>query len=186
MADTGRRSREDFINAALELLAETGSVKALTIDALCEALQVSKGSFYWHFKNRQALISALVDAWSGVFHESIHQRIEQASNHNPRDTFQSTIQFWLSGNFMRMDAVMRDWARQEPAVAEAVARADRLLMDFLCEQFRALGHSDTEAHRRARLLIAIGVAETQSGHLPRAGSIEEEVLWVSRHLIEAD
>ena len=77
MADTGRRSREDFINAALELLAETGSVKALTIDALCEALQVSKGSFYWHFKNRQALISALVDAWSGVFHESIHQRIEQ-------------------------------------------------------------------------------------------------------------
>ena len=186
MADSARKSREDFITAALEILAEKGSEKALTLDALCEKLAVSKGSFYWHFKNRQALIDTLVEAWAGGFHENIHRGIQQAAQHRPRDTFDSIIQFWLDGSFVRMDAVMRDWARQEPAVAEAVAHADRLLLDFLREQFEALGHSTEEAHRRARLLIAIGIAETQIDHLPRAGSIEEEVRWVSQRLIDAD
>ena len=186
MADSARKSREDFITAALEILAEKGSEKALTLDALCEKLAVSKGSFYWHFKNRQALIDTLVEAWAGGFHENIHRGIQQAAQHRPRDTFDSIIQFWLDGSFVRMDAVMRDWARQEPAVAEAVARADRLLLAFLREQFEALGHSTQDAHRRARLLIAIGIAETQIDHLPRAGSIEEEVRWISQRLIDAD
>jgi AcrR family transcriptional regulator len=52
----------DWVEAALQLIAEAG-LGALTIDALAERLGVTKGSFYWHFEGRSALLAAALDRW---------------------------------------------------------------------------------------------------------------------------
>ena len=52
-----RTPREAWIEAALQALA-TGGPDAIRVEALAASLGVSKGGFYWHFENRQALLDA--------------------------------------------------------------------------------------------------------------------------------
>jgi AcrR family transcriptional regulator len=54
--------RSDWIEAAIAMLAED-NVEALRVDTLAEKLGVTKGSFYWHFKGREDLLSGVLDAW---------------------------------------------------------------------------------------------------------------------------
>ena len=52
----------DWAEAALQLVAEKG-LRALTVDALAARLGVTKGSFYWHFASRAALLAAALSRW---------------------------------------------------------------------------------------------------------------------------
>ena len=63
------QSREDWIDAAWNTLGEAG-VDGVRVEALARSLGVTKGSFYWHFKNRQDLIDALYDRWFGLREET--------------------------------------------------------------------------------------------------------------------
>jgi AcrR family transcriptional regulator len=55
-------SREEWIVAAIEAL-RGGGIDAVRIDVLARQLGVSRGSFYWHFKDRSELLAALLARW---------------------------------------------------------------------------------------------------------------------------
>jgi AcrR family transcriptional regulator len=56
---TGRRvTADDWIQAGFNVLAE-GGPNALRIGRLCDRLDVTKGSFYWHFTDMRAYRAAL-------------------------------------------------------------------------------------------------------------------------------
>ncbi len=57
-----RLNREAWIDTALKVMAETG-IGAVAVEPLAERLGVTKGSFYWHFSNREALIHAALSTW---------------------------------------------------------------------------------------------------------------------------
>jgi len=59
---SSRLTREDWIDAAWAALSE-GSIDTVKVDRLAKRLNVTRGSFYWHFKNREDLIEAVVDRW---------------------------------------------------------------------------------------------------------------------------
>ncbi len=54
-----------WIQAALSILAERG-ISGVRVETLAKQLGVTKGSFYWHFKDRDALFDALLDSWRRV------------------------------------------------------------------------------------------------------------------------
>ena len=54
-----RLNREDWLNAGLRILLENG-IGALTVDRMADALEISRGSFYHHFKSRQDLLTAML------------------------------------------------------------------------------------------------------------------------------
>lgn len=176
---SGRKSKSQFIHAALDILATRGSVKALTIDNLCQRLEISKGSFYWHFKGRSELIKATIEFWSDEFQKNVHQCIRDGARNEPRTVFKELVQFWLNSNFARIDQVMRSWGRQEVAVARAVQQADLQLLGFVSQLFEDMGYDKLEAQQRARLAIAVGVAEPQLSHLPHPHSQAHAADWVS-------
>ncbi|HXD37565.1 MAG TPA: helix-turn-helix domain-containing protein, partial [Rhodanobacter sp.] len=60
--ERNRLSAEDWELAALQLIAEQG-VGALAVEALARRLGVTKGSFYWHFRTREALLQAALERW---------------------------------------------------------------------------------------------------------------------------
>jgi AcrR family transcriptional regulator len=62
MDDLGRLGREDWLRPA-RLALLRGGPEAINIEELARELGVTKGSFYWHFKNRQALLEALLLEW---------------------------------------------------------------------------------------------------------------------------
>ena len=57
-----RLSRDDWLDAAFEIVAEQGfdSVRVLT---LAKSLDVTRGSFYWHFSDHAELIAGLIERW---------------------------------------------------------------------------------------------------------------------------
>ena len=58
-----RLSRQAWVQAALEALAE-GGLAAVAVEPLAARLGATKGSFYWHFANRDALSSAALASGS--------------------------------------------------------------------------------------------------------------------------
>ena len=54
--------REQWAEAALGAIA-TGGIKAVAVEPLAARLGVTKGSFYWHFADRRALIDAALERW---------------------------------------------------------------------------------------------------------------------------
>lgn len=66
-------TREDWLAAALQILIEEGAsaVKVLT---LAQRLGGSRSSFYWFFKDRKALLTALLDHWSARNTKAITDR----------------------------------------------------------------------------------------------------------------
>ncbi len=177
-----RLSKQDFIDLAFDIMAETGGYDAITIDKLCKHLNVSKGSFYWHFKGRNELIDAVVEAWAGQIHKGIHSAIEQQTDGEPLQAIGGIIQYWRDSNIAEIDQVMRHWGRHDPRVADAVSKADRLLLAFLQKNFHSMGFDEVEALRRARLMIAIGIAQPLLEHLPNAASKEADVKWMMAKL----
>ena len=55
-------TESDWAEAALQMIAEKG-LRALTVSALASRLGVTKGSFYWHFHGRSALLAAALARW---------------------------------------------------------------------------------------------------------------------------
>src|SRR5690606_37186067 len=71
----GRLSADDWAQAALELIAEQG-VAAVAVEPLARRLGVPKGSFYWHFPSREALLVAALERWEQVEQEEVFGQLE--------------------------------------------------------------------------------------------------------------
>src|SRR6185503_7754202 len=59
---TARLDADAWIAAAFDALAK-GGIDAVRVEALAKALDITKGSFYWHFADRRALLDAMLEAW---------------------------------------------------------------------------------------------------------------------------
>ncbi|HXR42860.1 MAG TPA: TetR/AcrR family transcriptional regulator, partial [Acidothermaceae bacterium] len=80
----GRRlSADDWIDAGFAVLADSGP-NGLRVDALCDRLNVTKGSFYWHFTDMPAYRSALVEAWASL-HDRSRRPFENMPDVDPRE-----------------------------------------------------------------------------------------------------
>ena len=79
---SGRLSAEAWAQAALDVIAEQG-VAAVAVEPLARRLGVTKGSFYWHFPSRDALLQAALERWEQVEQETVFGSVEQVPD--PRE-----------------------------------------------------------------------------------------------------
>lgn len=83
MADRRRLSRQDWVAAGLAAMRRDGP-DAVAIEPLAVALETTKGSGYWHFANRAALLAAVLEAWREVATAQVIDRVEAAGG-SPRE-----------------------------------------------------------------------------------------------------
>ncbi|GAA3224844.1 TetR/AcrR family transcriptional regulator [Actinocorallia longicatena] len=142
-------ARRDWIEIAYQELAAAGE-HGLTITALAARLGVTKGSFYWHFKDRPEFLRALLDRWA---HERTDEVLALAlgSTTDPRERLRR-IQA-LGHEIAPVDRAMRLWAQHDPDAAAAVRLADRALLGHVAACLRELGFAPDEAADRALLLL---------------------------------
>lgn len=129
-------------NAALG----AGGLDAVRVEALARDLDVTKGSFYWHFADRAALLSAMLATWES----SALQVLEAAAALPTAEVRVGALMRSLARPAAGPpDAEVFAWARRDREVAERVAVVERARVVFLKEQLSALGAPLMEAHRRA-------------------------------------
>ena len=151
MAANGRLAADDWITAGLEVLVESG-VAAVKILPIAKRLGVTRGSFYWHFKSREALLDQLLDTWEGRNTRAI---VEAAATPGTLiDRYIALSRLWLGRSDFdpRLDVAVREWSRHDPMVLEKLRAADEQRVAALTEMIEPEGHDPAMARCRARTL----------------------------------
>lgn len=153
-----RLSAEDWEEAALKLIAEQG-VNAIAVEALARQLGVTKGSFYWHFRTREALVQAALERWELYGEREIISQIESIPDPRVRlpELFRR-VAHELQPH--RVYAALLK-ALDHPQVVPVMARVSQRRMEFLNTAYREAGMAPAEALNRARLTYAAYVGFLQ-------------------------
>lgn len=159
MSDSSKKhfDRGVWLEKALDVLFSHG-ISHVKVEILARELDVTKGSFYWHFKNRSELLRGMVDWWREnqiAFLENLdEQRLD-----DPAGLIRSVIGFTHHTDDSRHDVAMREFARFDEYAAEAVADIDQRRIDYLSTLFRAAKFDAAESSLRARALYFYQVGE---------------------------
>ncbi len=179
MATSPRRSRDDWIRAATVALRD-GGVDALRVEPLAVALGVTKGSFYWHFASRDALLEAVLDTWEEVGTGAIIVAVDAEAEDDPERSLRA---LWrrtheLSSE-MRAELAIRDLAQRDEAVRDRVRRVDDRRMAYLRRQYRRLGLPAGLAEARAMLTYSLlfgnVLVEATHGRTSRARVLQRAI-----------
>jgi AcrR family transcriptional regulator len=149
---TVRTPRGAWVDAALQALA-AGGPDAVRVEALAASLGVSKGGFYWHFKNRQALLEEMLDGWEKTVVEDPIERVESRPA-EPRAKMQQLFELAQSVDFA-VELAIRDWARRDGDVAERVRRIDNRRMEYLRSLFGQLDLDEGDVEARSMLAFSL-------------------------------
>ena len=155
-----RLGREDWLLEALRVLAESG-VEAVRVEPLAKRLGVTKGSFYWHFADRAALLAATLDDWERRATLAIISEVE-ASGGDPGDRLLKLFRLGLAADG-RLDRRVRAWAQDDDAAAAVLRRVDRRRVAYLRQLFVGLGFSRPAAQARAQLIYSTLVGNFELG-----------------------
>ena len=149
-----RLSREDWIDAALHALAD-GGPPAVAVERLAARLQTTKGSFYWHFKDREALITEALATWEREETDALIEEMKRIGDPVERlriGTVMATEYEEAENPDVRLLPSASD-----PVVGEVVKRVQRKRLEFLAETFREAGFTPAESRVRARLAYSLAL-----------------------------
>ena len=143
--------RFDWLLAALELFVAEG-IDAVRITRLADELGVTRGSFYWHFSNRDDLIESLVAYWRDKNTSVIVEAVNSATSlsdgiFNFFDTCVDHNQF-----DPRLDLAIREWARRSEDIREQIDLADSTRVKAITNLFSRYAYPMPEAFIRARVI----------------------------------
>jgi AcrR family transcriptional regulator len=144
--------RDDWTEAALKTLIEEG-VDQVKVFRLADELGVTRGSFYWHFRNREALLATLLEAW-----EAKNTRAILARAKGPHSDLTSAVldifTLWVDRALFDpgLDFAIREWARRSAKVHDAVRQADDRRVKAIAGIYRRAGFARLDAFIRARIL----------------------------------
>jgi len=164
--------RQDWLTIGLKVLAESG-IEAVRVEPLAKLMNVTKGSFYWHFKNREDLLNAMLREWETRETDDIIKQVEATggdANAKLLNLFQLAYE-----DDGQLEKAMRIWAANDVRAAAVVAQIDQRRLDYLQELFLQIGFPTIEAKARARLAyyswvgeFTVGIPTSQAERLAEA------------------
>lgn len=175
---------EAWIDAATAVLVDQG-IDHVRVDVLAGQLQVTRGSFYWHFRDREDLLRRVLQAWRERATELLTARLERAGNDaaaHLRDVISLPFRGRSAARAARIELAIRAWARRDEMAREAVDEADASRIAYHETIFEELGFDAAEARCRAFLLYSYEVAESLLHRQGTAARREERCRFVERLL----
>lgn len=152
----------DWIAAATEVLVEK-SIDSVRVDVLAKQLAVTRGSFYWHFSDRDDLLQRVLLSWQeaqteqiisryhqqGVKAEALIRELEALPFHGRAATRGASIEL-----------AVRAWARRDEMARQAVDEVDGKRLAYIEECFASLGFAPQDARSRAFTLYCYMQSES--------------------------
>lgn len=159
-----RGSREGWLDAAYEVLLETG-IDSVKILPLAKTLNLSRTSFYWFFKDREELLAALLDKWKQKNTGGLIRQAE-AYAESVAEGLLNVFDCWLDTRLFdsRFEFAVRSWALQSQDIQAEVQDADQARIAAIAAMIRRFGSDEISADVRARAiyLVQIGYISMQS------------------------
>ncbi|WP_162148891.1 TetR/AcrR family transcriptional regulator [Arthrobacter sp. H20] len=167
MNSSNRLTADDWAKAALDVIAAAG-VDQVTVEGLGRDLGVTKGSFYWHFANRQALITAALDLWERRATIEVIEQLMKIVDPvaRLRVLFEISLGDAVDGP---LDAALVA-SVNDPVVGVTVRSVTRRRIEFLEQLFTDMALSASEAGIRARIAYSAYV-----GHFLVSRALDDAV-----------
>ena len=132
-----------------------GGPDAVRVEALAKELGVSKGGFYWHFEDRQALLEETLEAWEKAGTEDVIATVDTEPV-DPRAKLRRLFELAPSARgLFAVELALRDWARRDPKVAKRLRRVDDRRLAYLRQLFGQFCADEDEAEARAVLAYSL-------------------------------
>ena len=176
-----RLSAAAWEHAALDLLAESG-VGAVAVEPLARRLGVTKGSFYWHFATREALLKAALERWEQSDHRELLTLIAAVSD--PRERIRELIRqvSYRRPSHAVFAALLR--ALDQPLIGPVIERVSQRRIEFVTNAFRQARFDDATAANRARLAYSAYVGFIQLAPIEQPRMHHDEFEAYIRDFIE--
>ena len=151
-----RLHREDWLQHALETLRREG-VTGLRVEPLARSLGVTTGSFYWHFKDRNELLTRVLEHWRDRMTAAVAKRM--GSSEAPKEQLRCLLIEITREERNRYETAMRNWASFDVAARKAVRTVDECRMAYVIGLFLQMGCPREQAELRSRMLVCYQVGE---------------------------
>jgi AcrR family transcriptional regulator len=165
-------TRGDWTSAALDAIA-AGGTSGVAIDRLARTLGASRGSFYWHFADRDELIQAALERWERQSTTELIPHLDAVAD--PAERLAALFREVYEKRVDRVEMVLAAIA-DEPHVAPVFARVTQARLEALRRIFVDLDLPDAEAEARAWLAYGFYIGHHQLDRSPSRPSIRPERL----------
>ncbi|NLD68189.1 MAG: TetR/AcrR family transcriptional regulator [Limnobacter sp.] len=152
---------DDWLAAANALLA-SDNIRGVQISVLCRKLGVTKGSFYWHFRNRAGLLRAMLDDWRRRMTLGVVSRLTRTAT-NAATRLRELLSLprrRFSAPATAVEMSVREWGRRDGATRRAVQEVDLIRLQFFEQCFVELGFAPGPARTRAYLAYALMMGDS--------------------------
>ncbi|MBD0859638.1 TetR/AcrR family transcriptional regulator [Gordonia sp. zg691] len=160
MTESRRSSRlraTDWVDAAFTLLtSEGGGEHGVTIARLCTTLEVTKGSFYWHFRDLDALWEAMAVRWQEMNRRRVAD-LDKLSEMRPDGRLIALSTMLISKDHLTVERAIRNWARSNDNVAETVRNIDAEIFEAVEGIVGEFAMSPSQARLLSGVLVYAGI-----------------------------
>jgi AcrR family transcriptional regulator len=141
-------TRDDWTRAALLALADGGTA-AVAVEPLAARLGTTKGSFYWHFRDRRELLEAALETWERTSTDALLAELEAVPD--PVERLHRGFAMAMELEEDEHPDVRLLPSVSDPVVGPVAARVQKKRLDLLARTFREIGFTPQDARRRALL-----------------------------------
>ncbi|AVX05837.1 hypothetical protein MXMO3_03332 [Maritalea myrionectae] len=180
-AKRNQLSAQDWLLAAIAAMAK-GGVENVKVERLAKSLGTSKGSFYWHFKDRKDLLDQLIRYWVTQGTEQVMATNERDET-SPHDKLVALFHVALKEpvgalSSAQGEMAMRSWAMVDPNIAQTVSETDQQRIDYVIHLFAEHGYSQeratTNSHQLYLMLLGYYARATYAPNAAKAA--QESIL----------
>jgi AcrR family transcriptional regulator len=154
-------SPKEWIKEGIQVLVQEG-IEQVKVESLAQRLGVTKGSFYWHFADRNALLAAMAAQWKD---DSTRWFINLLASlrGSPLSRIHRLFDVMGQINSTIVQHAFRRWGNIDPEIAELVRESDARRQLILAGLIEELGYSAEEARFRAEVLYFWAIGEIAAG-----------------------
>ncbi len=167
--------RRRWLDEGLALLAASG-VNGVTIEALCDRLGLSKGSFYHHFKGMAGYRTALLEHFEERETEAFIDLVERLPTDDGAQKLRELIKAVVADELHdALEPQVRIWASQDEVARECLERVDRKRGEYLRRQCRAVAGDADLADDVAKMIYLVVIG---AGHIvPQLPVRDQARIW---------
>jgi len=133
-----RISKAQWLDMALKIFEKQG-VAGVKIEKLANALNVAKSGFYWHFKDRQELLTQMLEYWEYEDTATVEQLLKNEDNMSPEHQLLTIMRLIREQNLVRFDLGIRIWAETDELARAYMKRVYQIRRNVVTRIFKALG-----------------------------------------------
>ena len=145
----------DWIRAGFAQLAREG-IESVRVEVLARELGVSKGSFYWHFRDRDDLLMQMLGQWEASEVEWLSgEESDALERPNAAIRWARFVERSIESDRIREEIAVRAWARRDERVAHRLAAIERRKTQVIANVLADIGFAAEFAQSWSEMVMLV-------------------------------